>query len=428
MLQAQQYVTQQDILSNTINDITTKGHGYNNNNNLLIRHAFPKRGRSLSLGIGYSSTQNDSKNYLSALNTYYKASFTEIDTIQQLSTPQTNGDRYNFNLIYTEPLGKKSQLQLNYNPAFQNNHADQETFNYDYAGSKYSFLDTSLSNKFDNTYNTQNAGATYRIGDKNNNLSLGLSYQYGELKSNQVFPGVGQIDKTFSNILGNAFARFKFSAKSNLRIIFRSSVTPPSINQLQNVINNSNQFFYTTGNPDLKQSYTNNLITRYAYTNSLKGTSFFANLFFQTTNDYVANATYTATKDSALSNSITLFKGSQISKPVNLNGYISARSFFTFAVPLKFIKSILNWNAGLSYTKLPGLVNNLSNISNTYNYNLGAVLASNISEYVDFTLSYSANINNITNTIQPSLNSNYFSQNSEFVINLLTKKGSLFSK
>ncbi|HEX7457211.1 MAG TPA: outer membrane beta-barrel protein, partial [Ginsengibacter sp.] len=284
----------------------------------------------------------------------------------------------------------------------------------------------SLSNKFDNTYNTQNSGVTYRIGDKNNNLSFGLSYQYGELKSNQQFPAITQIDKTFSNILGNAFARFKLSSKSNLRIIYRSSVNPPSITQLQNVINNSNQFFYTTGNPDLKQQYTNNFITRYTYTNSVKGQSFFANLFLQTTNAYVANATYTASQDSVLTNSITLFKGSQISKPVNLNGYISARSFFTFGMPLKFIKSNLNWNAGLSYAKLPGLINDVTNISNTYNYNLGAVLSSNISEYIDFNLSYSANINTIKNSIQPNLNNNYFTQSAGIEANLLTKKGLFF--
>ena len=99
---------------------------------------------------------------------------------------------------------------------------------------------------------------------------------------------------------------------------------------------------------------------------------------------------YTATKDSALSSTVVLFKGSQISKPVNMNGYISARSFFTFGMPIKFLKSNLNWNAGISYAKQPGLINNVSNISNSYNYNFGAVLSSNISEYIDFNLSYSA--------------------------------------
>src|SRR6185437_17166619 len=101
--------------------------------------------------------------------------------------------------------------------------------------------------------------------------------------------------------LGNAFARFKLNSKNNLRIIYRSSVSAPSVTQLQNVINNSNQFFYSTGNPDLQQQYTNNIIARYNYTNTAKSQTFFANVFFQTINDYIANATYTAAQDSTLS-------------------------------------------------------------------------------------------------------------------------------
>ncbi len=422
-----QSVDPQNILSKTEYDINTNTSGHNFNNGVLFRHAFPKRGRSISVSFNQTLSTRDGKNYLNAYNTFYdKINLPLIDTIQQLSNQQTNTNRYSFNLVYTEPVGKKAMLQLNYNPSFQDNHADQETFNFDNSNAKYSILDTSLSNKFDNTYNTQNTGLTYRLGDRDNMISAGLAYQYSELKSDQVFPKVTQIDKSFSNILGNAFARVKLSSKSNLRVIYRASVNPPSVNQLQNVINNSNQFYYTTGNPDLQQQYTNNFITRYNYTNSVKGTSFFANIFFQTTQDYVANAVYTASKDSMLTRTVTLYKGSQISKPVNLDGYVSARSFFTFGLPLKFIKSNLNFNAGLGYAKLPGLINNMSNISNSYNYNLGAVLASNISEYIDFTLSYSGNINNVKNTLQPTLNNNYFTQSAGIVANFLTKKGQFF--
>ena len=415
----------QNLLSQTNNDIDSKYHGNSLSNQILFRHAFPKKGRSISFGISGNFNDKTGQNYLTALNTYYKTTAV-TDSLQQLSNQASHNNLYSFNLVYTEPVGKKAQLQLNYNPSFSKNNADQETSNYDNGTAKYSNLDTSLSNKFNNTYNTQNSGITYRIGDRNNMISAGLSYQYSELKSDQVFPQVSHIDNSYSNILANAFARFKLSSQSNLRIIYRSSVSAPSVTQLQNVINNSNQFFYTTGNPDLQQQYTNNIITRFTYTNSAKSQSFFANIFFQTTNDYVANATYTASKDSVLSSTVTLFKGSQISKPVNLNGYISARSFFTFGMPLKFMKSVLNWNAGVSYAKLPGLINNVDNISNTYNYNLGAVLASNINEYVDFTLSYSANINTVKNTIQPSLNNNYFNQSAGITANLLTKKGLFF--
>ena len=415
----------QNEISLTDNDLNTNFHGNNLSNLILFRHAFAKRGRSISLGISNNLSDKIGDNYLTAVNTYFKST-TITDSLRQLSNLKNHNNKYSFNLVYTEPVGKKGQLQVNYNPSFSKNTADQETFNYDNGTAKYSLLDTSLSNKFSNTYNTQNTGVTYRHGDRNNMIAAGISYQYSQLKSDQIFPQMSHINNSYSNLLGNVFSRFKLSSKSTLRLIYRGSVSPPSVTQLQNVINNSNQFFFSTGNPDLQQQYTNNLIARYNYTNSVKGQSFFANIFVQSIHNYVANATFTASKDSALSNTIILHKGSQISKPVNLNGYLSARSFFTFGMPLKFIKSNLNWNAGFSYAKLPGLINTVNNMSNAYNYNLGAVLSSNISEYIDFNLSYSANINNVKNSIQPSLNNKYFTQSAGISANLLTKKGFFF--
>ena len=217
--------------------------------------------------------------------------------------------------------------------------------------------------------------------------------------------------------------RRKLSAKANLRLMYRASTSPPSVTQLQNVINNSNQFLYTTGNPDLNQQYTHNISARYAFTDTKKGQSFFANLFLQSIQDYVTNATYIASRDSVLTKTITLFKGSQISKPVNLNGYISARSFFTYGMPVKFIKSSINLNTGFGYSRLPGLINNVKNVSDNYNYSVGAVIASNINEYVDFNVSYSGNFNTVKNTLQPALNNNYYTHVASAQINLLSKKG-----
>ena len=416
----------QDTSGKTVNDLTSDNHGYTITNEVLYRHAFPKRGRSISLGINTTFNNRYGENFLNALTDYFRASKI-TDTSNQLSSPKSNVNNYSFNLVYTEPVGKKTQIQANYNPAFQISSADQQTFFYNNADSKYSILDSSLSNVFNNTYNTQNAGITIRNGDRNNMLSAGISYQYSELKSDETFPQSGHIDNTYSNFLANAFARFKFSSKSNLRVIYRGSVSPPSVTQLQNVINNSNPLFLTTGNPDLQQQYSNRLILRYNYTDAPNSKTFFANIFLQSTSDYVANATYIAKKDSALSPTVTLFKGSQLSKPVNLDGYLSARSFFTFGLPLKFMKSNLNWNAGVGYARQPGMIDNANNISNNFNYNLGAVLASNISEYVDFTLSYSANINTVKNTLQPNMNQNYFTSSTGVSANLLSKSGWFFN-
>ncbi len=396
--------------------------GYNFNNNILYRHSFPKRGRTFSINLNTSFNERSGEVYVESVNRYYNNGNVN-DSVQQFSDNQTRGRTISTNLVYTEPIGKKGQLQFNFNPSFTKNKADKITYQFDEVGGKYSVFDTTLSNKFDNTYNTQNAGITYRIGDRDNQFAAGISYQNSSLKSDQVFPEITMVDRNFSNILPNLQFRRKLSARSNFRIFYRASVNAPSVNQLQNVIDNTNQLRMSTGNPELDQQYTHILSTRYTFTNTQKGQSFFANIFLQKANDYVANATYTAKEDSLLAPGIILYKGSQLTKPVNLDGYWSVRSFFTYGQPVKFIKSNINLNAGFTYSKLPGLVNNVSTVSNTYSYSTGAVIASNINERIDFNLSYNANFNIVKNTLQPQLNQNYITQVAGLQLNLLTKSG-----
>jgi hypothetical protein len=63
------------------------------------------------------------------------------------------------------------------------------------------------------------------------------------------------------------------------------------------------------------------------------------------------------------------------------------------------------------------------NNSKSYTYNGGLVIASNISEFIDFNVSYSANFNVVKNSIQPQLNNNYINQSAGVQLNLLNKKG-----
>ncbi|MDQ6890147.1 MAG: outer membrane beta-barrel family protein, partial [Bacteroidota bacterium] len=362
--------------------------------------------------------------YLDAVNKSYNTlgAITKTDSVVQLTDNISNGITISPNIAYTEPVGKKGQLQLNYNLSFTKNKADQQTCQFDEIGRKYSRFDTSLSNKFDNTYNTQNAGISYRVGDRDQMFSVGANYQHSKLSSEQRFPQVTSVNKTFSNILPNLQLRKKLSAKSSINVFLRTSVNAPSVTQLQNVINRDNPLLQSTGNPDLKQQYTSSLVTRYTFTNTLKGQSFFANMFLQQTNDYITNGVFIASRDSVIAKSDTLHRGSQLTKPINIDGYLSLRSFLTYGMPLKFIKSTFNVNGGFTYNKLPGFINNTKTITTTYTYSGGAVIASNISEYVDFNLSYSGNYNRVAE--QPD--NSYYTSTAGVQINLLTKSGFFF--
>src|SRR4030095_12456833 len=118
--------------------------------------------------------------------------------------------------------------------------------------------------------------------------------------------------------------------------------------------------------------------------------------------------------------------GYRLSKYVNLDGYNSLRSFLTFAIPLKFIKSNLNLNGGVTLSTLPGMTNYVPNETKNTTYTLGAVIGSNVSQYVDFTISYSANFNNVRSNIVDAEPSSYFQHIAGLQLNLLTKKGLFF--
>jgi hypothetical protein len=400
--------------------------GFNLSNNILFRHSFKKRGRTLSFNLNTGINKRDGETFLENRNVFYRPFGNIRDSLMQRTDQITNGYNIGGNISLTEAIGKDGQLQIGYSPSFTKNESDQEAYKYDYTGGKYSIFDQNLSNTFNNTYTTHNGNLTFRKGNRDKMFSVGLALQHSRLNSEQVYPYSAKVSRPFTNLLPEAMLNRKISKRSTIRINYRTNTNAPSVSQLQDVINNTNSLFLSTGNPQLKQQFGQNLSMRYTFTNTGLGQSMFVNMFLQQNNNYISNATFIATRDSALNPSVTLFRGAQLSKPVNLNGYRSLRTFITFGQPIKAIKTNVNINAGINLTRTPGIVNNISNTSKTIAYNTGIVFASNVSQYIDFTLSYNAAFNNTINSLQPELNNKYFSYNGGLQVNLLNKKGWFF--
>ncbi|MES2848482.1 MAG: TonB-dependent receptor, partial [Bacteroidota bacterium] len=283
------YYTLNDLISSTEYNRSSNTSGFNTNNNLLYRHAFAKKGRTISVNVGVGGNHREGDIFLQSAN-QYTDSLSVDDFLRQQTSQLVNGTNYSGNISYTEPIGKQGQLQFSYSPSVSKSKSDQEVNQFDSVTSKYALFDTSLSNKFDNKVTSHNAGMSYRVGNRDNMFAIGLSYQNTELNSEQVFPQQTTVNKAFNNLLPNLMWRKKFNTKSSIRVNYRASTNAPSISQLQNVVNNnSNPLFLSMGNPDLKQQFTNTLSARYTFTNTAKGKTFFANVYLQQANDYIGN-------------------------------------------------------------------------------------------------------------------------------------------
>ena len=422
------FTDKDDTTSQTLNANRSDRLGLNFNNNILYRHSFKKRGRTFSANFNTGINNQDGESYTDAYSLYYKGLTVVKDTTRQFNDQLTKGYQLSGSLNYTEPIGKKGAiLEFRYNPSYNFNDSKRKAYSFENATAKYSELDTSLSNVFENTYLTQRAGISFRKGERNKQISFGVDFQSARLESDQVYPYVTHVERTFTNILPNVQINLPLSKRENIRIFYRANTNPPSVNQLQDVINNTNPLLITTGNPDLDQSYGHRIGGRYQFTDPKKSQSLFVNFFGSLTDNYVATATYTATRDSVLTPSVTLYKGSQLTKPINLDGQRNFNIFVTYAQPLKFMKTNISLNTGFVAYRTPGLINNEEGITTSYNYNAGIVLASNISQYVDYTISYNGSFNNAKNTLQPQTDNKYFSHNTSARLNLLSKKGWLFN-
>jgi hypothetical protein len=399
--------------------------GNNLNNSIFYRRLFRTRGRSFSVSLNTSYNERTGETYFNTFQRSIDRSGFD-DTASNRFTDQANNSfTISPSINYSEPLSQNSQLQFTYNPRFTKSESDQQTFAENPMTKRYTDFLNNFSNVLETRVNAQNGGLSYRWGDRDRMISFGVNYQNTHLKSNQSFPRPVTVDKTFSNVLPNAMVRYKLSTRSSIRLFYRANVNEPSVTQLQGVLDPTNAPVYTIGNVNLNQQYMHTGSFQYTFTNTGKGLLFVGNLFYQTANDYITNATFTPTKDTVVGG-VPLLVGSRISSPINLDGYSNLRSFFTFAVPLGFIKSNFNLNGGVSFANIPGITNNIRNETKNLTYTLGSVIASNVSQHVDFTVSYSANFNQVRNAAQPLLNNNYFQHIAGLQLNLLSKTGWFF--
>lgn len=397
----------------SLNHYTTSQTGFNLNNQLTYRHRFAKQGRSISLNVNNSYNEKAGNGSIYASNYFGGADTLAND--QQYSL-DGQGLTLSANLSYTEPISKYSQIQINYNPSLNRNNSDRETYNRD--GAYYDKLDTLLTNVYDNRYEYHRAGVGYRYNRDKFNFNATLNAQRAKLTGTQDFPTPLEIDRSFSDLLPMASFNYKFSKTENIRVFYRSNTNAPTITQMQNIVDNSNPLLLRTGNPDLRQDYSHNLSVRYGKTSGAQGTGLFLFANGGYTSHYIGNSTFIALSDTVIGGTV-LNRGSQLSKPVNLDGNWNARSFATYAFPIKPIKSNFNLNAGVNYNRIPAMINGDQNIADNYTLNGGIVLSSNISENLDFTVSTSGAYNIVKNSLQNQGDYNYYSQSSSLKLNYI---------
>ena len=372
------------------------------NGNLLLRHRFKKAGRTISGNLLFSLNQNESEGLLLANNTFYTGMQSE-ENIRQENYQDNKNYSYGTTLSYTEPLGNRMYLELNYNYIQNFNKVDREV--YDIDSNEALDFNPLLSNKFNSNYQYHRPGANFRLNRKNYNFMAGASLQQTYLTGELLLLNA-TIDRDFQNFLPSVRFNYNFTSSKTLSLDYETSVQEPSIQQLQPVVDNSDPLNIYVGNPNLKPSYNNRVIFRFNTFDPGKFISFFTTASI----NYVKNP---ITNEQSIDERFI-----RTTRPVNVDDGLTYTTNATLSVPLTKLKSRFSVGGNYVHNRYINLLNEEAN--NIRNQIVGGNIRYTFTykEILDLNLSANLSENQTKYEFNTNQNQIFFDQNYTSELNL----------
>jgi outer membrane receptor protein involved in Fe transport len=333
-------LAEDSTLLNASHQITTaEGTTLSYNSEFLYRHRFAKKGRtfSTSLTLGLSDTDRDGT---------VDADNEGLPTPAfQINNQNTANLSYGANLSYTEPLGGRKYLELNYNARQNKNDVLRDVDDVADPEEMTGRVDNdTLSSEYNSDYLYQRGGANFRINRDNYSVTFGVGYQYTQLDgTGEVFNSDEggatpfSISRTFSNFLPTVRFNYDFDNNVRLRLDYETSMQEPSVQQLQPVIDNSNQLNYYVGNPNLKPSYQHSARLNFSKFDPVTFISFFTFVNATYTKNPIVNSQTTNTNSEDPTQN-----GRLITMPLNIDENINLSANVTASFPLTKLYSRFN--------------------------------------------------------------------------------------
>ena len=337
------------------------------------------------------------------------------------------------NMTYNEPISQSAQISFQYRMSYEHEMNDKSTY---YTDAQYGnmALNENMSQKFQSGFWTHRIGPGFRYSKNKNTIVLNLSYQRDILDGNIVGAQGDKINKHYNKFSYFGMANVAFNKENTLRIFLRSWSGNPSVSQLQSIFDVSNPQYISIGNKNLNPSFSHNLSMHYNLSKVDKGITFMWMFNAQMQQDYISASTWNNPNGFELPKEFgdlsiptdkngNSYRPKEVTSYENMDGYYSVRTHVSLGLPLSFMKCNLNLTGGVSYNRIPSaiyatgdgnvlenMINHVydTNYANNIGYDAGVTLGSNISENIDFTVSWNGTYSQAWNTIGQTAKNNYF--------------------
>lgn len=331
-------------LQNTSEQISTAdGQRHSVNSNLLWRRRLSRPGRTLTAGVDMQMGGNNQEGSLQALNVFYREN-TQEQQILQDNIQESDNQSLGFNASYTEPIGNRRYLEVNYRITQNRNEVDQQVFDIE---DGLPVINELLTNIYNNTYLYQRGGVNLRVNRDMYNLTIGSNFQATSLRGEVVTHEL-PIEKSYFNILPVVRFNYEFSNFRRLMANIETNVQEPSLLQLQPIVDNRDPLNIYEGNPDLRPAYRNRATIRFNSFNPVSMFGFFA----------FVNATYTT---DAITNSVWLDEQMvRTITPVNTRSNVNLNGNLNLNYGLTRIHSRIMVGTNISRTQTTDILNDVT--------------------------------------------------------------------
>ncbi|MBS5525727.1 MAG: outer membrane beta-barrel protein [Alistipes sp.] len=427
-------------------------HGYNVGTSAVYRAKLGKNGRTITLdgSFSYSDNTNNSNSWSNVLGTlpdrpaidpatgvWNPENYTDLRYLRNLAPSSSYSLRGS--LTYTEPVAKYAQVSFQYRVSYNSQERDKRSY---ITGDDFSIAgltpDRSLSNSYESGYLTQSVGPGFRFSKERNTFIANVYYQRSALDGQIVRDDAEKIKHAYNNVTYFMMGQLNINRENSLRLFVSSYTDSPSITDLQSVYDVSDAQNITHGNPNLKPTYSHRVNFHYTNSNVEKGRTFMWMFSMNTTLDYTAS--HLVQRPGEIFIDGESYSPNFYSTTTNLDGYWQLRTHLSYGLPIGFLKSNFNVMAGVIYTKTPSMLGGTvdsatgmitggeRNDTKNMGYDFRAVLGSNISENVDFTLSWNGTYNEATNSLNSDNSKNrYFNHTAQGNLKVVFPLGFTFT-
>ena len=347
--------------------------------NAIFKHKFKKLRRTFSLTADWNLLNNTGKNFLKSFNLDYFNSITQIN--DQMKDYNRTTQNISSKIVYTEPLGKKYSLQLGYQYSVNTGNNEQYTYSYSPASTKYDAKVDSLSNQFKQKIiqNIPSATVNYSFKKLKINVGSGISFTNFELKDISFNKNY---TRNYTNFFPSANLNYSYKANHNLRVYYSGVTRQPTIDQLQPLRNNNDQFNQYLGNPDLQPSFTNNFNFSHNAYNFLKDIYMYQGISLGLVNNAITN-----------NRIIDPNTAKTVTQPINTAGNYNLNFYGGAGLKLKKPDLRIGFNANGGINKTADFINSFKSYSKSTRAGIGVNASKSKEKKYTFSINHEINYN-----------------------------------